>query len=103
MVLELRRMGLNFRAEVPVPIVYRGEKIQEEGFRIDILVEDEVVVELKSVEEIKPVHKKQLLTYLKLTNKRIGLLINFNESLLRNGISRIVNDLKEDTCSDPAL
>ena len=82
---------MNVEAEVPIPIFYQGHKVHEEGFRVDLLVEDSIIVELKSVEEIKPVHKKQLLTYLRLAKKPLGLLINFNEVLLKNGISRIIN------------
>lgn len=89
--MELEHLGLRVQAEVPVPIIYRGAKILEEGFRMDLLVEDTVVVELKSVEEIKPVFGKQVLTYLRLSNKPLGLLINFNVPLLKDGISRIIN------------
>jgi GxxExxY protein len=89
--IELEEMALNVKREVQVPIIYRGKEITQDGFRIDLLVEDAVVVELKSVEEVKPVHKKQLLTYLRLTGKTVGLLINFNENLLKEGIVRIVN------------
>ncbi len=89
---ELRKRGLRAERQVPVPIVYDG-LIFEEGFRADIIVNDKVIVELKSVEEIAPVHKKQVLTYLKLTDKRLGLLINFGAALIKDGISRIVNNL----------
>jgi GxxExxY protein len=65
------------------------------GFRADLIVEKKVVVEIKSIEAISPVHKKQLLTYLRLTDKRLGLLINFNVDLIKNGISRVVNQLPE--------
>ena len=65
------------------------------GFRADLIVEDKVIIEIKSVESIAPVHPKQLLTYLKLADKRLGLLINFNERLIKNGITRIVNNLRE--------
>ncbi len=64
------------------------------GFRADLIVEDLVLIELKSVKTLEPVHKKQVLTYLKLTGFKLGLLINFNEALIKNGIARIVNDLK---------
>ena len=67
----------------------------EEAFRADLIVEDKVVVEIKSVEHIAPVHKKQLLTYLRLADKRLGLLINFGETLIKNGITRVVNGLEE--------
>ena len=91
MVMELEAMGVSVQPEVPVPIVFRGRHIHEEGFRIDLLADDTVVVELKSVEAVKPVHKKQLLTYLRLAKKPLGLLINFNEVLLKDGITRIIN------------
>ena len=73
---------------------YKGVNLGE-GLRLDLLVEDSLIVELKSVEELKPVHYKQLLTYLKLTDKRIGLLINFNVNDFRDGIKRVVNDFKD--------
>lgn len=79
-----------------MPVIYRGQQVSENGLRIDLLVEDSIVVELKSVEEILPVHKKQLFTYLRLANKAVGLLINFNNSLLKDGITRIVNSPKGD-------
>ena len=85
-------MGYSVNSEVPITIKYKEEHIQEDGFHIDILVEDSIIIELKSVENMKPVYKKQLLTYLKLTDKTLGLLINFNVSLLKNGIERIVNN-----------
>ena len=89
--VELEDMGLRAQVEVPVPVAYRGRVISGDGFRIDLLIEDTVVVELKSVEEVKPVHKKQLLTYLRLLGKPVGLLINFNEVLLKHGITRVAN------------
>jgi len=91
--IELQEMGLKVQGEVSVPVVYKGKEIIQDGFRIDLLVEDEIVVELKSVEEVKPVHKKQLLTYLRLAGKAVGLLINFNEVMLKNGITRIINNI----------
>ena len=91
MIIELRYMGINVKSEVPLPIFYRGEKVHEEGFRLDLLVEDSIVVELKSVDKVQNVHKKQLLTYLRLANKPPGLLINFNESVLKDGITRVIN------------
>jgi GxxExxY protein len=94
LVIESKKMGYNITAEVPVSIKYKDEYIQEDGFRIDILVDDSIIIELKSVEKFKPVHKKQLLTYLKLADKRLGLLINFNVSLLKDGIERIVSNFQ---------
>jgi len=84
-------MNMMVQTEVPVPISYRCQRVHEEGFRLDLLVEDTIIVELKSVDKVQDVHKKQLLTYLRLANKPLGLLINFNEALLKNGITRIIN------------
>ena len=91
MEIELKKRGLQVESEVDLPVIYEGEKVIDLGFRIDLLVEAAVIVELKSVEEVKPVHKKQLLTYLRLAKKDLGLLINFNEVLLKKGIYRIAN------------
>jgi GxxExxY protein len=91
LVIELKLLGLEVESEVPLPVNYKGQKVDDEGFRIDVLVENRVVVELKSVEKVQPVHPKQLLTYLKLANKELGLLINFNVVLLKDGIKRVVN------------
>jgi GxxExxY protein len=91
LVIELTKMGISVQNEVPLPISYKGAMVTEEGFRLDLLVDDRVIVELKSVETVQPVHKKQLLTYLRLANKPLGLLINFNESLLKTGIARVIN------------
>ena len=90
-VIELKLMGIKVQSEVLLPIYYRGQKVNGQEFRLDLLVEDKIVVELKSVAKVEPVHKKQLLTYLRLAKKPLGLLINFNESLLRDGITRIIN------------
>jgi len=97
MVIELVSMGLGVKSEVPLPVVYRGQTVAQDGFRLDMLVEDTVVVELKSVEKILPVHQKQLLTYLRLANKPLGLLINFNEPTLSSGVQRILNTPLGDT------
>lgn len=88
----LRSRELNVERQKPVPIVFDGMKF-DEGFRADLIVEDKVIVELKSVENIAPVHKKQLLTYLRLADKRLGLLINFGASLIKDGIFRVANRL----------
>ncbi len=87
---ELTKVGLKAERQVKVPIVYDGLKLEADYF-IDILVEDTVVLELKSVEQVLPIHEAQLLTYLKLANKKLGLLINFNVTLLKNGIKRRIN------------
>ena len=99
MLIELRNLGKRVQGEVPLPVVYKGQKIRDEGFRLDLLVEDLVIVELKSVEVIQPVHKKQLLTYLRLANKELGLLINFGEVLLKKGIYRVINSAKTGSVS----
>jgi len=89
--IALREDGLNVSEQVQVPVRFRGQTITDDGYRLDILVEDLVVLELKSVAALTDVNKKQLLTYLKLLNKPLGLLINFNESVLKSGIRRIIN------------
>ena len=91
---ELRKRGLKVERQLPVQVVYDGICF-EEGYRLDLLIEGKVIVEIKSIETLTPVHKKQLLTYLRLLDKRLGLLINFNEELIRNGISRVVNGLED--------
>ena len=88
---ELPRMGMRARFEKPLVVFYKGELIDEEGYRLDCLVDDTVILELKSVEAILPRHKKQLTTYLRLEGKPVGLLINFNVAHLRDGIVRIIN------------
>ena len=89
---ELNKAGLAFETQVEVPVKYDG-KLFEKGFRADLIVSGKVLIELKSVEKITDVHRKQVLTYLKLTGIRLGLLINFNEKLMKHGFSRIVNGL----------
>ena len=91
---ELELNGLSVASQVPVEMNYKGVNLGE-GLRLDLLVEDSIIIELKSVEELKPVHYKQLLTYLKLLDKRIGLLINFNVYDFREGIKRVVNEFKD--------
>ena len=87
---ELKKAGLNAQCEVPIPVYWDEVKL-DIGFRADIVVENKVIVEIKSVEAIAPVHKKQVLTYLRIMNKKVGLLINFNNAHLKDGITRIVN------------
>ena len=91
---ELRRRGMEAERQVPVAIECRGIRF-DEGFRADIIVESKVILELKSVERITNAHRKQLLTYLKLTGMKLGYLLNFGEALMKDGITRIVNDLPE--------
>jgi GxxExxY protein len=95
MVLDLKSDSLRVQSEVPVPIYYQHRKIHDDGFRIDLLVNDKIVVELKSVSQVQDIHKKQLLTYLRLAKKPLGLLINFNEVLLKKGITRIANSQQD--------
>ncbi len=91
LVKELQLRNVNYAAQVVVPLVYKGHELTKE-FRIDILVSDEIVVEVKAVDFILPVHEAQLISYLKLTNKRVGFLINFNVPLLKDGFKRYVNN-----------
>ena len=91
---ELEKRGLSIARQQGIPVVYESVRIHA-GFYADLVVEDLVIVEIKAVETVAPVHKKQLLTYLKLADKRLGLLINFNVVLIKHGITRIVNGLKE--------
>lgn len=96
MVKELKGMDLEIESEVDLPVIYQGETVQDQGFRLDLLIENTGITELKSVEKVKNLHKKQLLTYLRLAKKPLGLLINFNEVMLKNGITRIINgEVKE--------
>jgi GxxExxY protein len=92
---ELGRRGLRTVSQLAVPVVYENVRI-DAGFRADLVVEEKVIVEIKSVEVLLPVHKKQLLTYLRLADKRLGLLINFQVALIKDGITRIVNGLEDD-------
>lgn len=92
MAYELRKRGLQVRRQQPIPVVYEGIRM-DLGFQADLIVENKVVVEVRSVEAIAPVHKKQVLTYLRITNKKRGILINFNVELIKSGISRVVNGL----------
>jgi GxxExxY protein len=94
LVREFLLRNLHFNTEVVVPIVYKGVRLQC-GYRLDFLVEDKVIVELKSVAIVPSVALKQLLTYLRLMDKKVGLLINFNEEVLHKGIHRVVNGLSE--------
>jgi len=94
LVYELRKRGLQVTSQQPVSLVYE-DVVLEIGYRADLIVEGKVIVELKSVERIQPVHSKQLLTYLKLADMRLGLLINFGDALIKHGIKRVVNDLRE--------
>jgi GxxExxY protein len=89
---ELNALNLKVERQKPIPVIW-NEIHLDIGFRSDLIVENKVIIEIKSVEQISNVHPKQLLTYLKITKLKLGLLINFNENLIRNGITRIVNNL----------
>ena len=91
----LRQRGLAVERQVPVPIEYRGIRF-DEAFRADMIIEGKVILELKSVETVNNAHKKQLLTYLRLTGLKLGYLLNFGEALMKDGITRTVNRLEED-------
>jgi GxxExxY protein len=91
---ELSKRGLRVLRQQGIPVEYEGVHM-DIGFRADLIVEDKVIVEIKSVEVVAPVHKKQLLTYLRLADKRLGLLINFDSALIKDGIFRVVNKLPE--------
>jgi len=91
---ELRKAGLDIQSEVEVPVTWDNVRI-DLGFRADLIVENSVIVELKSLEEVAPVHKKQVLTYLKVTGLSVGLLINFGEATLKDGITRLVHHFEE--------
>ena len=87
---ELEKRGLVVRRQQALPVIYESVCL-EEGFRADLVIEDKVIIELKSVESLAPVHKKQLLTYLRISEKKLGLLINFGSALIKDGIKRIIN------------
>jgi GxxExxY protein len=87
---ELRKRGLRVAQQVGLPVHYEEVKL-ELGFRVDLIVDEKVIVEIKSIEALAPIHKKQLLTYLRLTDLRLGLLINFNVELIKHGIQRVIN------------
>ncbi|HKG47038.1 MAG TPA: GxxExxY protein [Pyrinomonadaceae bacterium] len=91
---ELQKRGLRVVQQVGLPVYYEEIKL-ELGFRVDLIVADKVIIEIKSVEALAPVHRKQLLTYLRLMKLRLGLLLNFNVELMKNGIQRVVNGLAQ--------
>ena len=87
---ELKERGLKVERQQPVPIIYKGKELKTD-LRLDLLVDDQVIIELKSVEDMKPVFGKQLLTYLRLTNKHLGILVNFNTDDIQHSIKRVIN------------
>jgi GxxExxY protein len=90
----LAKKGISVQRQVSIPIEFEGEYF-DEGFRLDLFIEGKVIIELKSVEKITGAHKKQLLTYLRLTGTKLGYILNFGEELMKGGIARIVNDLPD--------
>ena len=91
---ELSQLGVRFQRQVALPIVYKGVKL-DCGYRMDLVVEEEIILELKTVDLLLPVHSAQLMTYLKLSGKQVGLLMNFNEPVLKKGLKRLVNYFRE--------
>ena len=91
---DLRQKGFKVFQQVPMPFIYKEVKM-DVGYRLDLLVEDKIIVEIKSIENLAPVHYSQLLTYLKLSDKKLGLLINFNTKILKQGIHRIANGIED--------
>jgi GxxExxY protein len=89
---ELEKSGMHFQRQKPLPLYYEDVKLNH-GYRVDLLIENRVIVEVKAVDALHEIHKAQLLTYLKLSDKKLGLLINFNVPLLKNGIKRLVHNL----------
>jgi GxxExxY protein len=87
---ELAERGLTIERQKPLPIVYKGTRL-DAGYRLDLLVEDQVIVEIKAVDELAPIHQAQVLSYLKLSGCSVGLMINFNVQVLKNGIKRVIN------------
>lgn len=94
MVYDLSQAGLKIEQQKSLPVVYRGVQL-ECGYRLDLMIENEVIVEIKSIEKLLPIHKAQLMSYLKLSGCKIGLLINFNVELLKEGIQRVVNNFPD--------
>ena len=91
LMIELKSRAINFQSQFPIPLIYKGVILNKE-FKVDFLVEQEILLELKSVESILPLHQAQIISYLKLSGKHLGLLINFNSPLIKNGIRRFVNN-----------
>jgi GxxExxY protein len=94
LIYELTKAGYEVKTQIGIPVIYDSQDLGL-GFRLDIIVNDAVIIEVKSIEALAPVHYKQLLTYLRLSDKKLGLLINFNSVLVKDGMKRVVNGLKE--------
>lgn len=89
---EQSQAGLSFERQVPLPVVYKGVNL-DCGYRLDLIVEGQIILEIKAVDKIIPIHEAQLLSYLRMLDKRVGLILNFHSTVLKNGIKRIVNNL----------
>jgi GxxExxY protein len=94
LVFELRKLGLRVEEQKPLPVIYKEVKL-DCGYRLDLVVEDEIIVEVKAVETLLPIHDAQLLSYLRLAHKRVGLLLNFHVPVLKSGMKRIVNEFPD--------
>ena len=88
---EISQAGLNFKRQVPLPVIYKDVKL-DCGYRLDIIVEDEIIIEVKAVQAIIPIHEAQLLSYLRMLDKRLGLILNFHSAVLKSGIRRVANN-----------
>ena len=99
LVYELRQRGLRVEQQKPLPVIYKEVKL-DCGYRLDLVVEDEIIVEVKAVESLLPIHEAQLLSYLRLAHKKVGLLINFHVPVLKNGLKRIVNEFPDARAKD---
>jgi GxxExxY protein len=97
---ELKARGLNYEAQLPVPLIYKGLRL-DASYRVDLVVECDVIVELKAIEQLLPVHESQVLTYLRLTDRPVGLLINFNVPRLIDGVKRLVNTKRREMGPQP--
>jgi GxxExxY protein len=91
---ELRQLGLKVEEQKPLPVVYKGVRL-DCGYRLDLIVEDSVIVEIRAVEQLAPIHDAQLLSYLRISGKTVGLLINFHSRMLKDGLKRIVNEFPD--------
>lgn len=94
LVFELNRLGLRVEQQKALPVIYKDVKL-DCGYRLDLVVEDEIIIEIKAIEKLLPIHEAQLLSYLRLAKKRVGLLMNFHVSVLKNGLKRIVNEFPD--------
>jgi len=100
LVFELKHLGLRLEQQKPLPVIYKDVKL-DCGYRLDLVVEDEIIIEIKAVEKLLPIHEAQLLSYLRIAKKRVGLLMNFHVPVLKNGLKRIVNDFPDRATNDP--